>query len=138
VISPALEKIHVGGKSITLPGRPIAGHPSLVPIRLQAFLKITMMIKLFMQTGRNHMKTLVEANVIFDVLCNRSEFGEASSRVWNYCEVNQIEGNFIMIIPYMLTLIRKFISLDGRFYNNKTQKDKKFDLKISFFKIHII
>lgn len=37
VISPALEKIYVGGKSITLPGRPIAGHPSLVPIRLQAF-----------------------------------------------------------------------------------------------------
>ena len=36
------------------------------------------------------MKTLVEANVIFDVLCNRSEFGEASSRVWNYCEGNQI------------------------------------------------
>lgn len=90
VISPALEKIHVGGKSITLPGRPIAGHPRLVPIRLQAFLKITMMIKLFMQTGQDHMKTMGDSNVIFVEVYSRSEFGEASSRVWNYCEGNQI------------------------------------------------
>ena len=48
------------------------------------------MIKLFMQTGQDHMKTMGDSNVFFVVLCNRSEFGEASSRVWNYCEGNQI------------------------------------------------
>ena len=31
------------------------------------------------------MKILVDTNVIFDVLCNRSEFVEASSKVWKYC-----------------------------------------------------
>ena len=35
------------------------------------------------------MKVLIDTNVILDVLCNRSE---SSSRVWKYCEVNQIKG----------------------------------------------
>ena len=38
------------------------------------------------------MKILVDTNVILDVLCNRPEFVEASSKVWKYCEVDQIEG----------------------------------------------
>ena len=38
------------------------------------------------------MKILVDTNVILDVLCNRSEFVEASSKVWKYCEVGHIEG----------------------------------------------
>ena len=38
------------------------------------------------------MKVLVDTNVILDVLCNRPEFVEASSKVWKYCEVDQIEG----------------------------------------------
>ncbi|CDF02856.1 putative uncharacterized protein [Ruminococcus sp. CAG:624] len=38
------------------------------------------------------MKVLIDTNVILDVLCNRSEFVEGSSRVWKYCEVNQIKG----------------------------------------------
>ena len=38
------------------------------------------------------MKILVDTNVILDVLCNRPEFVEASSKVWKYCEVDKIEG----------------------------------------------
>ena len=38
------------------------------------------------------MKILVDTNVILDVLCNRPEFVEASSKIWKYCEVDQIEG----------------------------------------------
>ena len=38
------------------------------------------------------MKILVDTNVILDVLCNRPEFVEASSKVWKYCEVDQLEG----------------------------------------------
>lgn len=38
------------------------------------------------------MKILVDTNVIIDVLCNRSEFVEDSSKVWKYCEVDYIEG----------------------------------------------
>ena len=54
---------------------------SFLQIRLQAFLKMTMMMKLFVQKGQNHIKILVDTNVILDVLCNRSEFVEASSKV---------------------------------------------------------
>ncbi len=44
------------------------------------------------------MKILVDTNVILDVLCNRPEFVEASSKVWKYCEVDQIEGVYFCII----------------------------------------
>ena len=38
------------------------------------------------------MKILVDTNVILDVLCNRSGFVEASSKIWKLCEVGRIDG----------------------------------------------
>lgn len=54
------------------------------------------------------MKSLVDTNVILDVLCNRPEFVEASSKVWKYCEVNQIEGYISApSVPNILYILRK-------------------------------
>ena len=54
------------------------------------------------------MKILVDTNVILDVLCNRSEFVEASSKVWKYCEVDQIEGYISALsVPNIVYILRK-------------------------------
>lgn len=54
------------------------------------------------------MKVLIDTNVILDVLCNRSEFVEDSSRVWKYCEVNQIEGYVSALsVPNIVYILRK-------------------------------
>ena len=54
------------------------------------------------------MKILVDTNVILDVLCNRSEFVEASSKVWKYCEVGHIEGYISALsVPNILYILRK-------------------------------
>lgn len=54
------------------------------------------------------MKILVDTNVILDVLCNRPEFVEASSKVWKYCEVDQIEGYISALsIPNIVYILRK-------------------------------
>lgn len=54
------------------------------------------------------MKVPIDTNVILDVLCNRSEFVEDSSRVWKYCEVNQIEGYISALsVPNIVYILRK-------------------------------
>ncbi len=54
------------------------------------------------------MKILIDTNVILDVLCNRLEFLEASSRVWKYCEVGQIEGYISALsVPNIVYILRK-------------------------------
>ena len=54
------------------------------------------------------MKILVDTNVILDVLCNRSEFVEASSKVWKYCEVGRIEGYISALsVPKIVYILRK-------------------------------
>lgn len=54
------------------------------------------------------MRVLIDTNVILDVLCNRSEFVEDSSRVWKYCEVNQIEGYISALsVPNIVYILRK-------------------------------
>lgn len=54
------------------------------------------------------MKVLIDTNIILDVLCNRSEFVEDSSRVWKYCEVNQIEGYISALsVPNIVYILRK-------------------------------
>lgn len=54
------------------------------------------------------MKVLIDTNVILDVLCNRSEFVENSSRVWKYCELNQIEGYISALsVPNIVYILRK-------------------------------
>ncbi|MBP1533439.1 MAG: PIN domain-containing protein [Ruminococcus sp.] len=54
------------------------------------------------------MKILIDTNVILDVLCSRPEFLEASSRVWKYCEVGQIEGYISALsVPNIVYILRK-------------------------------
>ncbi len=54
------------------------------------------------------MKILVDTNVVLDVLCNRPEFVEDSSRIWKYCEVNQIEGYIsALTVPNIVYILRK-------------------------------
>ena len=54
------------------------------------------------------MKILVDTNVILDVLCDRREFTESSSKVWKYCEVGKAEG-FIsaLSVPNIVYILRK-------------------------------
>ena len=54
------------------------------------------------------MKILVDTNVILDVLCNRSQFVEASSEIWKLCEVEQLEGYISALsIPNIVYILRK-------------------------------
>lgn len=67
-----------------------------------------MMIRLSMQKGMKQMKVLIDTNVILDVLCDRPDFVEASSKVWKYCEVNQLEGYISApSIPNIVYILRK-------------------------------
>ena len=38
------------------------------------------------------MKILIDTNVILDVLCDRTDFVESSSKIWKLCEVEKIDG----------------------------------------------
>lgn len=54
------------------------------------------------------MKVLIDTNVILDVLCARKEFAEASSKVWKYCEINQIDGSISALsVPNIVYILRK-------------------------------
>ena len=54
------------------------------------------------------MKVLIDTNVILDVLCNRTDFVEASSKVWKYCEVNKIEVYISALsVPNIVYILRK-------------------------------
>jgi len=54
------------------------------------------------------MKILIDTNVILDVLCNRPDFVENSSKVWKYCEVKQINGCISALsVPNIVYILRK-------------------------------
>ena len=54
------------------------------------------------------MKVLIDTNVILDVLCNRADFVEASSKIWKYCEVDKLEGYISALsIPNIVYILRK-------------------------------
>lgn len=54
------------------------------------------------------MKILVDTNIILDVLCNRPNFVEASSKVWKFCEVHKIDGYISALsIPNIVFILRK-------------------------------
>lgn len=54
------------------------------------------------------MKVLIDTNVILDVLCNRTDFVEESSKIWKYCEVDKIEGYISALsIPNIVYILRK-------------------------------
>ena len=54
------------------------------------------------------MKVLIDTNVILDVLCNRADFVEVSSKIWKYCEVDKLEGYISALsIPNIVYILRK-------------------------------
>ena len=78
------------------------------------------------------MKILVDTNVILDVLCNRPEFVDASSKVWKYCEVNKIEGYISALsVPNIVYILRKELTPDKtkRLIQQITMIFKVVDLK---------
>ena len=63
------------------------------------------------------MKVLIDTNVILDVLCNRLDFVDASSKIWKYCETGQIEGYISALsVPNIVYILRKELTPE------KTQK----------------
>ena len=54
------------------------------------------------------MKILITTNVILDVLCNRTDFGEDSLKVFKYCEAGQVTGVISALsIPNIVYIMRK-------------------------------
>lgn len=54
------------------------------------------------------MKVLIDTNVILDVLCNRPDFVENSSKVWKCCEIDKAEGYVSALsIPNIVYILRK-------------------------------
>ena len=53
-------------------------------------------------------KESIDTNVILDVLCNRTDFIAASSKVWKLCEVNKVEGYIsALTVLNIIYIIRK-------------------------------
>ena len=50
------------------------------------------------------MKILIDTNVILDVLCDRTDFVESSSKIWKLCEVEYISA---LSIPNIVYILRK-------------------------------
>ena len=54
------------------------------------------------------MKILIDTNVILDVLCNRKEFVDDSSKVFKLCEVKKLTGYISALsIPNIVYIMRK-------------------------------
>ena len=54
------------------------------------------------------MKILIDTNVILDVLCDRTDFVESSSKIWKLCEVEKIDGYISALsIPNIVYILRK-------------------------------
>ena len=62
-----------------------------------------------MQKGsQKNMKILIDTNVILDVLCDRTDFVENSSKIWKLCEVEKIDGYISALsIPNIVYILRK-------------------------------
>lgn len=59
-------------------------------------------------SGMKPMRVLIDTNVLFDVLCARSAFVEASGKVWRYCETGAVEGCVCALsIPNIVYILRK-------------------------------
>ena len=50
------------------------------------------------------MKILIDTNVILDVLCDRTDFVESSSKIWKLCEIEYISA---LSIPNIVYILRK-------------------------------
>lgn len=54
------------------------------------------------------MKVLIDTNIILDVLCNRTEFSENSSKIFKLCEVKKIDGYISALsVPNIVYIMRK-------------------------------
>ncbi len=59
------------------------------------------------------MKILIDTNVILDVLCDRTDFVESSSKIWKLCEVEKIDGYISalsipnIVYPNIVYILRK-------------------------------
>ena len=59
------------------------------------------------------MKVLIDTNVILDVLCGRTDFLEASSKVWKLCEINKLTGVISALsVPNIVYILRKELDPD--------------------------
>ena len=54
------------------------------------------------------MKVLIDTNVILDVLCGKTDFLEASSKVWKLCEINKLTGVISALsVPNIVYILSK-------------------------------
>ena len=59
------------------------------------------------------MKVLIDTNVLLDVLCDRAEFVDNSSKVFKYCEVKKIDGYISALsVPNIVYVMRKELSAE--------------------------
>ena len=57
---------------------------------------------------QKNMKILIDTNVILDVLCDRTDFVESSSKIWKLCEIEKIDGYISALsIPNIVYILRK-------------------------------
>lgn len=67
-----------------------------------------MMTKKSVGKGWKNVNVLIDTNVILDVLCNRPDYVDDSSKVWKYCEVNKIHGYISALsVPNIVYILRK-------------------------------
>ena len=58
------------------------------------------------------MKVLIDTNIVLDVLCNRKDFVENSSKVFKLCETKKFEGYLSAIsVPNIAYILRKELSI---------------------------
>lgn len=63
--------------------------------------------------GLKTVKVLIDTNVILDVLCNRRDFVENSSKVWKLCEVKKLVGCVSALsVPNIVYILRKELDPD--------------------------
>ena len=57
------------------------------------------------------MKLLIDTNIVLDVLCNRKDFVENSSKVFKLCETKKLDGYLSAIsVPNIAYILRKELS----------------------------
>lgn len=76
---------------------------------LTGILKKIITKRISAQKGlQKNMKILIDTNVILDVLCDRTDFVESSSKIWKLCEVEKIDGYISALsIPNIVYILRK-------------------------------
>lgn len=76
---------------------------------LTGILKKIITKRISAQKGlQKNMKILIDTNVILDVLYDRTDFVESSSKIWKLCEVEKIDGYISALsIPNIVYILRK-------------------------------